>query len=74
MSADFQARTRQFRTALGSFATGVTIVTTRNRAGEDIGLIAGRIKQFGRFVMLAPKGVAVAAAAAASMPIPKPRP
>ena len=40
MTADFQARTRQFRAALGSFATGVTIVTTRNRAGEDIGLTA----------------------------------
>ena len=35
MSADFQARTRQFRAALGAFATGVTIVTTRNAAGED---------------------------------------
>src|ERR1700739_1521451 len=40
MSADFQARTRQFRAALGTFATGVTIVTTRNAAGEDIGLTA----------------------------------
>lgn len=40
MSADFQARTHQFRAALGSFATGVTIVTTRNAAGEDIGLTA----------------------------------
>src|ERR1700738_2967305 len=40
MSADFQARTRQFRAALGAFATGVTIVTTRNRSGEDIGLTA----------------------------------
>ncbi len=33
-------RTRQFREALGAFATGVTIVTTRSRAGEDIGLTA----------------------------------
>lgn len=40
MSTDFQARTRQFRAALGAFATGVTIVTTRNKAGEDIGLTA----------------------------------
>jgi 3-hydroxy-9,10-secoandrosta-1,3,5(10)-triene-9,17-dione monooxygenase reductase component len=40
MSADFQARTRQFRAALGAFATGVTLVTTRNAAGEDIGLTA----------------------------------
>jgi flavin reductase (DIM6/NTAB) family NADH-FMN oxidoreductase RutF/DNA-binding MarR family transcriptional regulator len=40
MNPDFQARTRQFRAALGTFATGVTIVTTRNAAGEDIGLTA----------------------------------
>jgi 3-hydroxy-9,10-secoandrosta-1,3,5(10)-triene-9,17-dione monooxygenase reductase component len=40
MSGDFQARTRQFRAALGSFATGVTIVTTRSATGEDIGLTA----------------------------------
>jgi len=40
MTADVQARTRQFRDALGSFATGVTIVTTRSAAGEDIGLTA----------------------------------
>jgi len=29
-----------FRNALGSFVTGVTIVTTRDRAGQDIGLTA----------------------------------
>lgn len=29
-----------FRSALGAFATGVTIVTTRNAAGEDCGLTA----------------------------------
>jgi 3-hydroxy-9,10-secoandrosta-1,3,5(10)-triene-9,17-dione monooxygenase reductase component len=34
------ARTRQFRDALGAFATGVTIVTTRSRSGDDIGLTA----------------------------------
>src|SRR5476651_2583118 len=31
---------QQFRRALGSFATGVTIVTTRDGAGQDIGLTA----------------------------------
>lgn len=31
---------RDFRTALGQFATGVTIVTTRTSAGEPIGLTA----------------------------------
>lgn len=30
--------TFQFRKALGSFATGVTIVTTRDHAGRDVGL------------------------------------
>jgi 3-hydroxy-9,10-secoandrosta-1,3,5(10)-triene-9,17-dione monooxygenase reductase component len=30
--------TRQFRSALGSFTTGVTIVTTRDGSGQDIGL------------------------------------
>ena len=33
-------RVRQFREALGAFATGVTIVTTRTRAGVDVGLTA----------------------------------
>ena len=40
MTADAPIRTRQFRNALGAFATGVTIVTTRSHAGEDIGLTA----------------------------------
>jgi 3-hydroxy-9,10-secoandrosta-1,3,5(10)-triene-9,17-dione monooxygenase reductase component len=31
---------RQFRNALGAFATGVTIVTTRDEAGRDVGLTA----------------------------------
>jgi flavin reductase (DIM6/NTAB) family NADH-FMN oxidoreductase RutF len=31
---------RQFRKALGSFTTGVTVVTTRGVEGEDIGLTA----------------------------------
>jgi 3-hydroxy-9,10-secoandrosta-1,3,5(10)-triene-9,17-dione monooxygenase reductase component len=30
----------QFRNALGAFATGVTIVTTRDRGGRDVGLTA----------------------------------
>ena len=40
MTDDVETRIRQFRSALGAFATGVTIVTTRNRAGADIGLTA----------------------------------
>jgi 3-hydroxy-9,10-secoandrosta-1,3,5(10)-triene-9,17-dione monooxygenase reductase component len=31
---------RRFRSALGAFATGVTIVTTRDPAGRDVGLTA----------------------------------
>lgn len=40
MTDDVETRTRQFRSALGAFATGVTIVTTRSHAGVDIGLTA----------------------------------
>jgi 3-hydroxy-9,10-secoandrosta-1,3,5(10)-triene-9,17-dione monooxygenase reductase component len=29
---------KQFRSALGAFTTGVTIVTTRDRDGNDVGL------------------------------------
>lgn len=32
--------TKQFRNALGSFATGVTVVTTRDAGGHDVGLTA----------------------------------
>jgi 3-hydroxy-9,10-secoandrosta-1,3,5(10)-triene-9,17-dione monooxygenase reductase component len=32
--------TKQFRNALGAFTTGVTVVTTRNGAGGDVGLTA----------------------------------
>ncbi len=35
-----ETRVRQFRSALGAFATGVTIVTTRTRTGVDVGLTA----------------------------------
>ncbi len=40
MSEDRDDRARRFRTALGAFATGVTIVTTRDADGMDIGLTA----------------------------------
>jgi membrane-bound lytic murein transglycosylase A len=43
--------------------------------GEDVPHIAGRIKQFGHFVMLVPKDVSVTAAAALPVtPLPRPRP
>src|SRR5262249_52428240 len=42
-------------------------------SGEDIGRIAGRIKQSGRFVMLVPNGVTVTGAPP-PVPLPQPRP
>ena len=43
--------------------------------GEEISHIAGRIKQNGQFVMLAPKSVAISGTAVATnVPLPKPRP
>lgn len=43
--------------------------------GDDIPSIAGRIKQFGQFVMLAPKSVGLSGAAEIkAVPLPKPRP
>lgn len=43
--------------------------------GNDVGSIAGRIKQFGRFVMLVPREVTLvgAGALAKEVPLPKPR-
>jgi membrane-bound lytic murein transglycosylase A len=41
--------------------------------GEEIGLVAGRIKQFGRFILLVPNGVTVANSPPPA-PVPKPRP
>lgn len=48
-------------------------------AGEEIGRVAGRIKQFGQFVMLVPQTVAVSGSveepkSAPAVPVPKPRP
>jgi 3-hydroxy-9,10-secoandrosta-1,3,5(10)-triene-9,17-dione monooxygenase reductase component len=40
MSESFRASAREFRDALGAFATGVTIVTTRAASGQDVGLTA----------------------------------
>jgi membrane-bound lytic murein transglycosylase A len=44
--------------------------------GEEIGHIAGRIKQHGQFVMLVPQGVAVSGTApeTVNVPLPRPRP
>jgi flavin reductase (DIM6/NTAB) family NADH-FMN oxidoreductase RutF/DNA-binding MarR family transcriptional regulator len=40
MSGDRDDHARRYRSALGAFATGVTIVTTRDGEGRDIGLTA----------------------------------
>ncbi|UPJ71865.1 flavin reductase family protein [Bradyrhizobium sp. 187] len=40
LSSDFQAEVRNFRSALGRFATGVTVVTTRAPGGKLEGLTA----------------------------------
>jgi 3-hydroxy-9,10-secoandrosta-1,3,5(10)-triene-9,17-dione monooxygenase reductase component len=40
MSLEGDSHTSRFRSALGAFATGVTIVTTRDRDGRDVGLTA----------------------------------
>jgi len=42
--------------------------------GEDVPHIAGRIKQFGKFVMLVPKDVSVSGTAPDAVPLPRPRP
>jgi membrane-bound lytic murein transglycosylase A len=42
--------------------------------GEDVPHIAGRIKQFGKFVMLVPKDVAVHGDGTNAIPLPQPRP
>jgi membrane-bound lytic murein transglycosylase A len=45
-------------------------------AGEEIGHVAGRIKQHGQFVMLVPKSVALTgdSPGASGVPLPRPRP
>lgn len=42
--------------------------------GDGVGSIAGRIKQFGNFIMLVPKDVAVDASGPQGIPLPRPRP
>jgi len=72
----------KFRRLLFAQDTGSAIVGPARAdiyfgAGEEIGHVAGRIKQHGQFVMLAPRSVAVtgsAGAGAKDIPLPKPRP
>jgi membrane-bound lytic murein transglycosylase A len=72
----------KFRHLLFAQDTGAAIVGPARADiyfghGEEISHIAGRIKQNGQFVMLAPKSVSIrgtAVAAATNIPLPKPRP
>jgi membrane-bound lytic murein transglycosylase A len=67
----------KFRHLLVAQDTGSAIVGAARAdiyfgAGEEIGHVAGRIKQHGQFVMLAPRTVAVTGTI--DIPMPKPRP
>jgi peptidoglycan lytic transglycosylase A len=58
----------------GSAIRGVARADIYFGHGGDVPHIAGRIKQFGKFVMLVPKDVAVHGDAPAAIPLPQPRP
>jgi len=72
----------KFRRLLFAQDTGAAIVGAARAdiyfgAGEEIGHIAGRIKQHGQFVMLVPRSVAVTGSGVApvqDIPLPRPRP
>lgn len=72
----------KFRRLLFAQDTGSAIIGSARAdiyfgAGEEIGHIAGRIKQHGQFVMLVPRSVAVNGSGAAptqDIPLPQPRP
>lgn len=60
----------------GSAIVGAARADIYFGAGEEVGHIAGRIKQYGQFVMLVPRTVAVKGdgAPANGTPLPRPRP
>jgi membrane-bound lytic murein transglycosylase A len=58
----------------GSAIRGVARADIYFGHGEEIPHIAGRIKQFGKFVMLVPKDVTVQGEPAQAIPLPRPRP
>jgi len=72
----------KFRRLMFAQDTGSAIVGSARAdiyfgAGEDVGHIAGRIKQHGQFVMLVPRNVAVTGSGsppALDIPLPRPRP
>ena len=73
----------KFRRLMFAQDTGAAIVGSARAdiffgAGEEVGHIAGRIKQYGHFVMLVPRGVnvigSIPPALIAEVPLPRPRP
>ena len=56
----------------GSAIVGAARADIYFGSGEEIGHVAGRVKQYGRFVMLVPRGVEVRGVK--NTPLPKPRP
>jgi len=58
----------------GSAIRGVARADIYFGHGEDVPHIAGRIKQFGKFVMLVPNGVTAGAEPVKNVPLPRPRP
>jgi membrane-bound lytic murein transglycosylase A len=74
--------TTKFRRLMFAQDTGAAIVGAARAdlffgAGEGVGHIAGRIKQYGQFVMLVPRGVVVhgvTAPVSTDVPLPRPRP
>ncbi len=74
---DTKFRRLMFAQDTGSAIVGAARADIYFGAGEEIGHIAGRVKQHGQFVMLVPRNVAVTgsgAAPASDIPLPRPRP
>jgi membrane-bound lytic murein transglycosylase A len=74
---DTKLRRLLFAQDTGSAIIGAARADIYFGAGEEIGHIAGRIKQHGQFVMLVPRSVAVTGsgvAPAQDIPLPLPRP
>ncbi len=72
---DTTFRRLMFAQDTGSAIVGPARADIYFGAGEDIGHIAGRIKQHGQFVMLVPRNVAVTGSGSPpEIPLPPPRP
>jgi peptidoglycan lytic transglycosylase A len=69
---DTEFRHLMFAQDTGSAIVGAARADIYFGSGEEIGHVAGRVKQYGRFVMLVPRGVSVAGGK--NVPLPKPKP